>query len=332
MKSICILCGGPSSEYDVSLASAAAIMKNINRDLYHTWICYIRQDLSATFFKDQLGFLPDLSALSYQPFSQILGEAPRDMLFVLAAMHGEFGEDGSLQKMLDEAGLAYTGSDSRSSALAMDKEKAATIVASIEGICTIPTLKVNAASWEEIRPETYPVFCKPNSGGSSINVFICHDVEQLQKTLEGIYEKSKSQEDYLIQPYLTDTIEVSCAYLEKGSGQGIFLPPIEIRPQYSDFFDYDAKYTPQASHEICPPEGISSEMSEKISHLAGKIHKALSCRTYSRSDFLVKDDLIYYLETNTAPGMTETSLVPQECAAAGISFTKLLDFIIEASS
>lgn len=331
MKTICILCGGPSSEHDVSLASAAAILKNLNRELYDVWVCYLKPDINATFFKSTSEELPDLAKQSYRPFSEILREAPRDILFVLAAMHGEFGEDGTLQKMLEEAGIAFTGSDSRSSALAMDKEKAATVVGSIEGISTIPTLKVNVHTWQQTLPYNYPVLLKPNIGGSSINVFICQNELELTETLGRIYEGGSS-EDYLIQPYMTGTVEISCATLEKGSGEEILLPPIEIRPQYSDFFDYEAKYTPLASHEICPPVDISQEMSGKISQLAGKIHRALGCRTYSRSDFLVKDDKIYYLETNTAPGMTETSLVPQECAAAGISFTELLDFIIEETS
>jgi D-alanine-D-alanine ligase len=331
MKTICILCGGPSSEHDVSLASAAAMLKYVNRELYDIWVCYIRQDLTATLFKDTQQELPDLTAQSYQPFSQILKATPDDMLFVLAAMHGEFGEDGTLQKMLEDAGLTYTGSGSTSSALAMDKDRAAQVVSSLAGVKIIPTMKVTRGNWQSISPTSYPVFCKPNSGGSSINVFICQNERELKDTLERIYQEESSGE-YLIQPYMTGTIEISCAYLEKGSGEDILLPPIEIRPQYSDFFDYEAKYTPLASHEICPPEDITPEMSATISNLAGQIHKALGCRTYSRSDFLVQGEDIYYLETNTAPGMTETSLVPQECAAAGISFTELLDFIIGQTS
>jgi D-alanine-D-alanine ligase len=126
-------------------------------------------------------------------------------------------------------------------------------------------------------------------------------------------------------------MELSCGCLEDISGNIRNLPAIEIIPQTSDFFDYNAKYTIGASIEITPPEHISKEIADKISILTGEIHKVLGCRLYSRSDFFVKGKDIYYIETNTLPGMTSTSLLPQEAKADGIGFTELLDFLIENS-
>ena len=136
---------------------------------------------------------------------------------------------------------------------------------------------------------------------------------------------------FVVQDLIEQDIELSCGCLEKKNGEFIKLPPIEIIPQSSSFFDYKAKYSEGGSIEITPPEHISQDISETISQLAIDIHKLLGCTVYSRSDFLIKGNSIYYLETNTLPGMTSTSLLPQEASTVGISFTELIDFLIKNS-
>jgi D-alanine-D-alanine ligase len=136
---------------------------------------------------------------------------------------------------------------------------------------------------------------------------------------------------FIIQPLIESDIEVSCGCLEKKNGEVVKLPAIEIIPQSSTFFDYKAKYVKGGSKEITPPEHISEDMADRISQLAVDIHRVLGCSVYSRSDFLIKGNDIFYLETNTLPGMTNTSLLPQEAEAGGISFSKLIDFLVENS-
>jgi D-alanine-D-alanine ligase len=176
-----------------------------------------------------------------------------------------------------------------------------------------------------------PICIKPNALGSSIGVFLIKDRETLDNAKDKLEEDFDENESFLIQELIVEGLEVSCGCLEKKNGEFIKLPPIEIIPQNSSFFDYKAKYTKGASIETTPPTQINNSMSERISDLAVEIHSILGCSLYSRSDFLIKGDDIYYLETNTLPGMTNTSLLPQECKAAGIRFSELIDFLIENS-
>ena len=124
-------------------------------------------------------------------------------------------------------------------------------------------------------------------------------------------------------------VEISCGCLESSYKNYIKLPPIEIVPNLGTFFDYDSKYLNGGANEICPPNSLSDDVSNLISEHAIKIHDLLGCNSYSRSDFIVdENDDIYYLETNTLPGMTQTSLLPQEADAIGITFNELIEIII----
>ena len=130
---------------------------------------------------------------------------------------------------------------------------------------------------------------------------------------------------------MKDSIEIQCGTLQKKNGDFIALPPIEIVPKKNVFFDYDSKYLNGGATEITPPISIDKSLSDKISQLSIDIHKLLMLKTYSRTDFLIKNGKIYFLETNTLPGMTATSLLPQEANSIGISYPQLLDFIISNS-
>jgi D-alanine-D-alanine ligase len=136
--------------------------------------------------------------------------------------------------------------------------------------------------------------------------------------------------EVLLQEYIKG-LEISVGCLEKTDGEFIKLPPIEIIPTHSEYFDYESKYIAGASLEITPPEHISKELAETISRFAMVVHKLLGCTVYSRTDIIVKDDEIYFLETNTLPGMTANSLLPKEAAAVNIEFRQLITFLIENS-
>ncbi|HCI05540.1 TPA: D-alanine--D-alanine ligase, partial [Patescibacteria group bacterium] len=260
---------------------------------------------------------------------------------VLMGIHGEFVEDGRLQNLLDFFGVKYTGSGMAASVLAMDKYSSTNLAEKSFGVSPhtssglgvgvkLPkTIIFNSDNSDlDYRQIGFPVVLKPNDAGSSVGVKILKTAQELEQEIEKL--KNDRKFDYwLLQEYIDGAIELSCGCLQKSSKEFVQLPPIEIIPQKAEFFDYDSKYQKGGSKEVTPPESISKELSAKISLLACQIHQLLRCRTYSRSDFLVKGKDVYYLETNTLPGMTGTSLLPQEARAAGISFSELIDFIIE---
>ena len=169
-----------------------------------------------------------------------------------------------------------------------------------------------------------PLFVKPATGGSSIGMSRVQSRDELPAALARAFEYDNT---VLIESYIGGT-ELTASVI----GNGILtpLPLVEIIPANpnSTFFDYAAKYTPGGAHEICPAR-ISSELTETMQELAIKAHKALGLRGYSRTDMILKDNAFYILETNTIPGMTQTSLLPLAAKAAGISFSKLLDRLID---
>lgn len=329
MKKIVIICGGPSSEYDISLLSTQSIIDNIDFSKYSISVCLISRDR-----KCQIKVLSQPEKISKWKhgdisFSETLMKLKMFDIALLGT-HGQFGEDGVLQTYLEEAHIPYTGSDSYSSRLSMDKYRSSILVKSSTNLF-IPETKVvrlkNLKS--ELSRLPLPVFIKPNRNGSSICSYVFKDLGSLDSILEDFHAHHKDEDEILIQEYIKDMVEISCGCLEKKDHTLIQLPPIEILPKVSEFFDYKAKYTKNASLERIPAIGISEEQREIISKLTVEIHKLLGCRLYSRSDYLVTGDNIYYLETNTLPGMTRTSLIPQEAQALGISYKDLISFYIE---
>ena len=328
---IALVCGGPSSEHEVSLKSTEAILKNIDKSKYEIFIFYIDKDLRSCFFlpkKERLDIPTDKGL--YVPLLQGIKEGLKQCdLAVLMGIHGEFAEDGRLQSLLDFHQVPYTGSGADSSALAMDKFVSTNLIEHILHLKIPRTFLIDVTNNVELPRIEYPIVVKPNSAGSSVGVYIVNSPNELDGILAGAKLESKFRY-WLVQDYIQDAIEISCGCLQdKKTRSFTSLPPIEIIPQTSRFFDYSAKYQLGGSREIVPPKNIPGHISETISNLACDIHELLRCRTYSRSDFLVKDGEIYYLETNTLPGMTQASLLPQEAGAVGISFRQLIDFVIE---
>jgi D-alanine-D-alanine ligase len=328
-KKISIVCGGPSSEYEVSLSSTKSILKYINRDKYIPFLFYISKKGNAKLYKatDILN-IPKESELK-DLFDEV--EKLKDMDMNLIALHGEFGEDGIFQSILQFLDIPFTGCRSDSSSLCMDKYRSSLLVEK-EIDVKIPKTEIYKLG-EIIQYYKYSkkICIKPNAKGSSVGVYLIKSEEELKSALNKLDKDFTKDTEFIIQDLIDDNIEVSCGCLQKKNGEYIELPPIEIIPQSSQFFDYKAKYTKGASIEITPPEHISKELADKLSGLAVDIHRLLGCRLYSRSDFLIKDSDIYYLETNTLPGLTSTSLLPQEADVVGIGFSKLIDFFIENS-
>jgi D-alanine-D-alanine ligase len=329
LKKVAIFCGGPSSEHEVSLSSASTMYKFIDKKKYELYFFYISKK----------GFCKLILASISTDLTKIKAEAPlvkgledlkkKKIFAFLAGIHGEFVEDGRLQGLLEFFGIKYSGSGVTASSLAMDKYRSALLVKNIEGVLLPKTeLLINNFSF----PKTLklPVIIKPNSMGSSVGVTIAHTLAEFNTQIEDAHKKYPSQE-FVIQEYFENAIEIQSGTLQKKDGEFLPIPPIEIIPKKNVFFDYDSKYKVGGATEITPPIGITKKLSEKIAKISIELHKLLGLKTYSRNDFLVVNNEIYFLEANTLPGMTATSLLPQEAQAIGISFSQLLDFLVENS-
>ena len=331
MKKIVIICGGPSSEYEISLLSAQSIIENIDYSKYSISVCLIEKNRECNI--KNISKSENISKWEKEniPFINVL-EIFKEFDLALLATHGQFGEDGVLQTYLEEVEISFTGSDSYSSRLCMDKYRSSILIKSSTNL-SIPNTKIVRLKdlQYELNRISLPIFLKPNKNGSSICSYIIKDLNNIEGILNDLYSHHEGEDEILIQEYIGEKTEVSCGCLEKKDHSFLQLPPIEIIPKSSKFFDYKSKYKKGASLERIPATGISSKQRDTISELTIKIHKILGCRLYSRSDFLVTKDKIYYLETNTLPGMTKTSLIPQEAKAIGLDFKELISFFIDNS-
>lgn len=242
-----------------------------------------------------------------------------DVVFI--ALHGMNGEDGRIQAVFDMLGIRYTGSGYLGAAMAMDKQITRQMVRPL-GI-PLPDGTYYRGLTEETAREAsgelrVPCVVKTPTGGSSVGVFIVRERAQL---LPALLECRKYSPDVLVEQYVAGR-EFTCAVLGDRA-----LPSVEIAPR-TGFYDYSNKYQPGASEEICPGR-CTAEVERRMGEIALAVHEALGLRTYSRSDFIVTEaDEVFFLEVNTLPGMTPTSLVPQAAAAAGISYGELCERIL----
>jgi D-alanine-D-alanine ligase len=247
----------------------------------------------------------------------------------LICLHGRFGEDGTIQGMLELLGVPYTGSGVLASALAMDKTMAKKLF-QVEGVPTPPSVTVRGrkeadrfleASRENRATVTCPLVVKPSRQGSTIGISIVREPADLAAALDTALA---FDEEVVIEAFV-EGIEITCPVL--GNDELTPLPIVEIVPT-GGFYDYERKYTPGATEEIVPAR-ISPEQTQFAQDLAIRAHRALGCRGFSRTDMIVGADGIWVLEVNTIPGMTPTSLLPRSAAAAGIPFPQLLDRMIQ---
>lgn len=332
---VAVLMGGRTAEHDISLATGTMVVNNLNRGKYRVKPVVISRDgrWHVAGGYPERGHWPTPGRRRFVPVGKALTrllEEPIDCVFI--AMHGPHGEDGTIQGMMEILGLPYTGSDVCASALAMDKVKAKEIYRH-HGILTPDYVVADSASWERRRKELcalirkrigYPCIIKPARLGSSVGSAICPNESEL---LERIHVSFSYGREVLIEKLVSGR-EVTCAVLDSPARRPpTALPPTEIVPRTRGYFDYHAKYTPGATAEITPAH-IGSAMTRKVQELALRAHAALGCSGMSRTDMIMHGKTVYVLETNTIPGMTKTSLLPQAAKAAGLSFARLLDRII----
>jgi D-alanine-D-alanine ligase len=302
---IAVLCGGVSSEREVSLRSGAAVNDGLRQAGYDT----VMEDVTSV--PGLIRRWPELGA---------------DAAFI--ALHGGWGEDGRLQAALETAGIKYTGAQARGCMMCMDKETSRSVM---EGgnIPVPPGIAVRpdeGCDFGRLIDLWGKIVVKPASNGSTVGVVVTDDADAASDALNRVWDIDTKA---IVEKYIPGR-ELTAAVF--GSGEDAFaMPAIEIRPR-SGFYDYSSKYTKGASEYICPAP-ISEAAARAVSEYAKKSHVLLNCRAYSRVDFRLTEDGgdIFVLEVNTAPGMTETSLVPKAALVHGWTFPELLREILRES-
>ena len=343
---IVVLAGGLSTERDVSFKTgsmvAAALKENGHRViLLDVFMGYGEQevDLNGIFDRaDEISVkvsdipevAPDLAAVKASRKDQspcFFGPNVIRMCqmadIVFMALHGENGENGKVQAAFDLFGVRYTGSDYLSSAIAMNKGMAKKLFVEA-GIPTPMGISMTRETREDDVTKLnlhLPCIVKPCCGGSSIGVTIVKDAAEFKAALD---EAFRWENELVIEEFIEGR-EFSVGVIE-----GKALPVIEIAP-IQGFYDYKNKYKAGSAVETCPAE-LPEEVSAQMRHYAEEVAKVIGLDTYSRSDFLLdKDNKMYCLEANTLPGMTPTSLLPQEAAVVGVNFNELCEKLIEIS-
>ncbi len=299
---LALIAGGISSEREVSLNSGNQVYEALDKEKYD-----IRRYDPKT----------DLNRLV----------ADADQIdAALIILHGPYGEDGTVQGLLDLLDIPYQGSGVLGSALAMNKLVSKQLYENA-GLPVPPYVVVHKGSpGEAVSIEQrlgLPLVVKPVAAGSSIGMSIVQNTPDLPPALDRAFEHNDT---VIVEAYIKGT-ELTCGVLGNDSLEA--LPVIEIIPDAEhDFFDYEAKYTAGITREICPAR-ISDTLTETAQTYAKMAHQALYCEGYSRTDIMLKETEMFILETNTIPGMTKTSLLPQAAEAAGYPFSVLLDRLIE---
>jgi len=327
---VAVFMGGRSSEREVSLSTGRQVLAALDPEKYD--VCWI----DPAHLGSAAGEVPppevapgDAFTIAPTPALTLLDPQRRPDVVVIC-LHGRFGEDGTIQGMLDILGIPYVGSGVLGSALAMNKVVAKHLMVA-HGIPTPPWSAVRGraeadaflADWRAGRtPIRPPAIVKPSDEGSTIGVTVVHDIEAMAAALETALHFG---EEVLIYTFLAGATEITVPVI--GNDTLETLPIVEIVP-HSGFYDYESKYTPGATDEIVPAR-IPDAVAATARDLAIRTHRALRCRGMSRVDMLVLGEQVWVLEANTIPGMTPTSLLPRSAAAAGIPFPRLLDRLIE---
>lgn len=298
MLNVAVIMGGVSSEREISLRSGKAVANSIDRTKYN--VKEVVLDGKTDIFQKLDG-----------------------VDFALLILHGAFGEDGTVQSILEALDIPYSGCGPLTSALCMDKNMTKKILAQ----ANVPTANwttakdINNIDYDKIEEIGYPLFIKPNNGGSSVATFLINEKSDVENAVKEVlkYDKEAMIEGYIKGEEYTSFIL-----------NGEVFPTVSIKTE-NDFFDFEAKYSTDGSGAKEEVVYLEKELQERVNDVTKKTWDALNCEVYCRVDVIISNGIPYVLEVNTLPGMTETSLIPRSAKAAGISYSELIDKIIEYS-
>jgi D-alanine-D-alanine ligase len=310
-----VLRGGPSEEYDVSLLTGKAVLESIDRDSYEPVDVVITKAgewLTDGRVRYPEHLLPTLDV-------------------VFNALHGKYGEDGTVQRLLERYSIPYTGSGPYASGVAMHKGytkehmRDVPVLLAEHMILEHDPYKPAAKVAGEIRERFGPQYViKPVSSGSSVGVILVLDTLDLANALERAFTE---YDEVIVEEYIPGK-EVTCGVIERFRDHAIYpLPPILILPpDHATFFDSTVKYD-GTTQELCPAP-LSSSDKKFIEEASIQVHRTLNLAQYSRSDFILSNKGLYFLEVNTLPGLTKESLIPKALQAVGSSHSALVNHLI----
>jgi D-alanine-D-alanine ligase len=336
-KKIAIICGGPSSEHEVSALSGAGVLSGIDKELFDPLLIGITKSGQWVLLPNDYpleisnGAMPTIELTSNQieltENGFELNGIPLQIDCVFPVLHGEFGEDGQIQQLLENSKIAYVGSGVEASAHAMDKSIAKAIFAK-SGLLIAEGVEVTALNWQKLTMDLiYPVFVKPASGGSSRGT---HKVKGLD-SLEAAISDALTYDDKVLVEQAIDGREIECAVIEReGVIEASVVGEIIVNPAF-EFYDFQAKYLDSAT-TVQIPANISQSDSLKIADQAKTAFSALGCRGLARCDFFyTKKGEIVINELNTMPGFTGTSVYPKLWAASGLTYSQLITTLINSA-
>lgn len=322
-KNIALLAGGYSGEYVISIQTAATIKKHLDTEAYNIYTIVItREDW---WHEDENG---KRTSVDKNDFTLTLNGEKITFDLAFIAIHGTPGEDGRMQGYLDMMQVPYTSCNAIVSALTFNKSYCNKVVKdfNILNIAnSVHLIKGEPYSVGSILEQIQlPMFVKPNESGSSLGVTKVKSVEELLPAIE----KAFAEDDQVLIEEFIEGRELTVGLYRVG-GKLITLPATEIVSQ-NEFFDYEAKYTPGVTNEITPAP-ISEQVKEKLASKSEYLYRHLNCRGIVRMDYILQKDTnkLYFLEVNTMPGQSETSLVPQQVVAAGLTLNEFYNSLVE---
>ncbi|HSH20128.1 MAG TPA: D-alanine--D-alanine ligase [Draconibacterium sp.] len=317
---IAVIAGGDSSEFIVSVKSGANVYKAIDTDKYTPWSIQMK---GKEWIVLQEG--KKIADIDKSDFSFVYKNQKIIFSFVYITIHGTPGEDGILQGYFDLLKIPYSTCNVHTSSLTFNKWFCNNFLSSFN-IKMAKSIKISKGeivnSSNIVAKLGLPVFIKPNAGGSSFGITKVKKQEDIGAAVLKALEESN---EALIEEFI-DGKEFTCG-LVKINNKKIIFPVTEVLPK-NEFFDYEAKYTPGAAEEITPAR-LPAHLFEKCQNLSSEIYDLCQCEGIVRIDYILKEEIFYFLEVNTTPGMTETSFIPQQINAMGISLKNIISLIID---
>jgi len=322
IQNVALLAGGFSGEYEVSIKSAKYIAENLKPEKYKVYTILITRN--DWFYVTDAG---DSISVDKNDFSLTLNGNKIKFDFAFITVHGTPGEDGKLQGYLDMLGIPYNTCDATTSAITMNKAYTKAIVHGIEGLHTAKSMQLFNHDGHDVATVAnrlkFPLFIKPNNGGSSVGMSKVHNVAGLPEALERAF---KEDNQILVEEFIKGReFSIGIARLH---GELVVLPATEIIST-KEFFDYEAKYTSGMSKEITPAE-LTGEQNTTIARIVREVYLRLNCHGMTRLDFILQEDTLdfYFIEINTTPGQTAASLIPQQVRAAGMDIKEFYDALV----
>lgn len=321
---VALLAGGFTGEYEVSINSAKNIAASLDASKYKVYTILINR---RNWVYEGDGQSIDIDK---NDFSLTLNGEKVKFDFAFITVHGTPGEDGKLQSYFDLIGIPYNTCDATTSAITMNKAYTKAIVNGIHGLHTAKSIQLHQKDEHDTATIAsllkFPLFIKPNNGGSSVGMSKVYNVSGLHDAIQKAFHEDNQ---ILIEEFIKGReFSVGIARLH---GKIVVLPATEIKSS-KDFFDYEAKYTPGVSEEITPAD-LPEDKNHEIAEIVTQIYLRLNCRGMVRVDFILLEDTqeFYFIEVNTTPGQSANSLIPQQVRAAGMSVTEFYGTLIEGT-